>query len=124
MPKSLFFPTLIKNRLRRAPSMRQYLVQLAEVIPTSSGRSPYPPSALTRGRLACSIHLHSVISSFRFIPQPHTPLRHFATLMAPFRLSIAGSRQFSLFLISFSCKANSIDTKFHGINTNFLIFLK
>ena len=45
MPNSLFFPTLIKN-------MRQSLVQLAEVIPTSSGRSSYPPSALTRGRLA------------------------------------------------------------------------
>ncbi len=52
MPNSLFFPMLIKNRLRRAPSMRQSLVQLAEVIPTSSGRSSYPPSALTRGRLA------------------------------------------------------------------------
>jgi len=52
MPNSLFFPTLIKNRLRRAPSMCQSLVQLAEVIPTSSGRSSYPPSALTRGRLA------------------------------------------------------------------------
>ena len=36
---------LIKN-------LRQSLVQLAEVIPTSSGRSSYPPSALTRGRLA------------------------------------------------------------------------
>ena len=45
MPNSLFFPTLIKN-------LRQSLVQLAEVIPTSSGRSSYPPSALTRGRLA------------------------------------------------------------------------
>ena len=52
MPNSLFFPMLIKNRLRRAPSMRQSLVQLAEVIPTSFGRSSYPPSALTRGRLA------------------------------------------------------------------------
>ena len=52
MPLPLFFPAQIKNRLRRAPSMRQSLVQLAEVIPTSSGRSSYPPSALTRGRLA------------------------------------------------------------------------
>ena len=45
MPNSLFYLMLIKN-------MRQSLVQLAEVIPTSSGRSSYPPSALTRGRLA------------------------------------------------------------------------
>ena len=58
MPNSLFFPTLIKNlqsqfRACTEPvEVRQSLVQLAEVIPTSSGRSSYPPSALTRGRLA------------------------------------------------------------------------
>jgi hypothetical protein len=51
VPHSLFFPfpSPIKN-------LRQSLVQLAEVIPTSSGRSPYPPSAQTRGRLAHSVH--------------------------------------------------------------------
>jgi len=59
MPKTLFYPAQIKNRLRRAPSMCQSLVQLAEVIPTSSGRSPYPPSTLTRGRLAHFVHLRT-----------------------------------------------------------------
>ena len=114
MPKTLFYPTQIKK-------LCQYLVQLAEVIPTSSGRSSYPPSALTRGRLAhfSEIGIYGGNSvnrtdpdwnivkhrdSFTKIPFSlpcyHTSLRHFATLMAPFRLSIAGSRQFSLFLYS------------------------
>ena len=62
MPKSLFFPMLIKN-------MRQSLVQLAEVIPTSSGRSSYPPSALTRGRLAHFVHLRT--SGSRHAPTLH-----------------------------------------------------
>ena len=53
--------------------------------------------APTRRRLACYIHLHSVITSFRFIPQPHTPLHHFATLMVSFRFPNAGSRLFFLF---------------------------
>ena len=53
--------------------------------------------APTRRRLACYIHLHSVITSFRFIPQPHTPLHHFATLMVSFRFPYAGSRLFFLF---------------------------
>lgn len=48
MPKTLFYPAQIKK-------LCQSLVQLAEVIPTSSGRSPYPPSALTRGRLEPSL---------------------------------------------------------------------
>ncbi len=48
MPKTLFHPTQIKK-------LRQSLVHPAEVIPTSSGRSPYPPSALTRSRLAPSL---------------------------------------------------------------------
>ncbi len=55
--------------------------------------------APTRRRLACYIHLHSVITSFRFIPQPHTPLHHFATLMVSFRFPNAGSRLFFLFWI-------------------------
>jgi len=50
--------------------MRQSLVQLAEVIPTSSGRSSYPPSALTRGRLAHVVHLRSYGSL-------HAPTLHF-----------------------------------------------
>jgi len=87
MPNSLFYPMLIKN-------LRQSLVQLAEVIPTSSGRSSYPPSALTRGRLAHVVHLRS----YGFSPCSHTTFRHFATLMAPFRFPNTGSRQFSLFL--------------------------
>ncbi len=86
MPNSLFLPTLIKK-------LCQSLVQLAEVIPTSSGRSSYPPSALTRGRLAHFVHLRT----YGFSPCSHTSLRHFATLMATFRFPIAGSRQFSLF---------------------------
>ena len=64
MPNSLFFPMPIKN-------LRQSLVQLAEVIPTSSGRSSYPPSALTRGRLAHFVHLHTYGSL-------HAPTLHFA----------------------------------------------
>jgi len=36
----------------KSKKLCQSLVQLAEVIPTSSGRSSYPPSAQTRGRLA------------------------------------------------------------------------
>ncbi|MEN9302040.1 MAG: hypothetical protein RL264_469 [Bacteroidota bacterium] len=55
MPKTLFYPTQIKK-------LCQYLVQLAEVIPTSSGRSSYPPSALTRGRLAHFVHLRTSVS--------------------------------------------------------------
>jgi len=53
--------------------------------------------APTRRRLACYIHLHSVITTFRFIPQSHTPLHHFATLMVSFRFPNAGSRLFFLF---------------------------
>jgi hypothetical protein len=57
MPKSIKSKTLNLNNNNKIfgyfqPTMRQSLVQLAEVIPTSSGRSSYPPSALTRGRLA------------------------------------------------------------------------
>jgi hypothetical protein len=56
MPKSIKSKTLNLNNNKIfgyfQPTMRQSLVQLAEVIPTSSGRSSYPPSALTRGRLA------------------------------------------------------------------------
>jgi len=69
MPKTLFYPIQIKNLLRRAPSMCQSLVQLAEVIPTSSGRSSYPPSALTRSRLAPSLQSaipSRYMASFRF----------------------------------------------------------
>ena len=64
MPKTLFYPTQIKK-------LRQSLVQLAEVIPTSSGRSSYPPSALTRGRLAHVVHLRSYGSL-------HAPTLHYA----------------------------------------------
>ena len=78
VPHSLVFPfpTPIKN-------LRQSLVQLAEVIPTSSGRSPYPPSALTRGRLAHFVHppflrflsmLPHFISPFR---NPHGSISSF-----------------------------------------------
>ena len=69
MPNSLFFPTLIKN-------LRQSLVQLAEVIPTSSGRSPYPPSALTRGRLAHFVHLRTS----GFSQCSHTSVSHSVVL--------------------------------------------
>ena len=57
----------------RPPSLSrcQSLVQLAEVIPTSSGRSPYPPSALTRGRLAHVVHLRTYGSL-------HAPTLHYA----------------------------------------------
>ena len=51
--------------------LRQYLVHTAEVIPTSSGRSSYPPSALTRGRLAHVVHLRTYGSL-------HAPTLHFA----------------------------------------------
>lgn len=84
--KQFVFPMLIKN-------LRQSLVQLAEVIPTSSGRSSYPPSALTRGRLAHFVHLRSYGSL-------HAPTLHYAISQPSWLhlvFSNAGSRQFSLF---------------------------
>ena len=69
MPKTLFYPAQIKK-------LCQYLVQLAEVIPTSSGRSPYPPSALTRGRLAHFVHLRTS----GFSQCSHTSVSHSVVL--------------------------------------------
>jgi hypothetical protein len=89
VPHSLVFPfpTPIKN-------LRQSLVQLAEVIPTSSGRSSYPPSALTRGRLAHFVH-PPFLRFLSMLPHFSQPFR-LATWL-PFVFSNAGSRQFSLF---------------------------
>lgn len=64
-------------------NMRQYLVHTAEVIPTSSGRSSYPPSALTRDRLAHVVHLRT----YGFSPCSHTPLRHFSEIDFRYRKS-------------------------------------
>ena len=115
VPHSLFFPfpPPIKN-------LCQSLVQLAEVISTSSGRSPYPPSALTRGRLAhfseIGIYAGNSVNrtdpdcnkvehrdrSAKSLSHFHAPTLHFAISQPSwlhFVFSNAGSRQFSLFLI-------------------------
>ena len=105
MPKSIKSKTLNLNNNNKIfgyfqPTMRQSLVQLAEVIPTSSGRSSYPPSALTRGRLAHFVHLRtSGFSQCSLTSVSHSVVLHgflsfFPTLAQgcfPFFISIKSS---------------------------------
>jgi hypothetical protein len=78
-----FLIRLFSHFHRQSKTCASPLCNPAEVIPTSSGRSPYPPSALTRGRLAHSVHppflrflsmLPHYISPFR---NPHGSISSF-----------------------------------------------